>query len=217
MPSPEFLVVSPAPVEAPAADWIAGPQPGTAAVYRDPALLWRGARALFGRGVLTTPGDMRPLIEEAADANVPGAIPPTLAAAAGRAYGIALGHTEIARQNTLEVGKGYAAGQGAWDRISARPPGWKNDRVSRCGWRCCRMAWWCPMPKMPILHEPGRYPRSACCAIASAPAPTSRSGGCGRGSAKPLGAVGEGGGGSSAGGADTGGRWVWCCRSTRDR
>ncbi|MBO1076948.1 CRISPR-associated helicase Cas3' [Roseomonas marmotae] len=128
LPSPEFLVVSPAPVEAPAADWIAGPQPGTAAVYRDPALLWRGARALFGRGMLTTPGDMRPLIEEAADANAPGALPPALAAAAGRAYGIALGHTEIARQNTLEVGKGYAAGQGAWDsdirtptRLEERP------------------------------------------------------------------------------------------------
>ena len=65
---PEMLVVSPEPVVAPGPDWIKGVLPGTAAVYRDPALLWRSARAIFARGTLITPDDMRPMIEAVADA-----------------------------------------------------------------------------------------------------------------------------------------------------
>jgi CRISPR-associated endonuclease/helicase Cas3 len=74
VPRPELLVVSPEAVPAPNSDWIKGPLPGTAAVYRDPALLWRSAREVFARGALTTPQDMRPLIEATFDRSAAGAV-----------------------------------------------------------------------------------------------------------------------------------------------
>lgn len=63
---PRLLVLSPEPLAAPASDWLGG-LAGTAAVYPDPALLWRGARALFDAGCIETPGGVRSLIEAAYD------------------------------------------------------------------------------------------------------------------------------------------------------
>jgi len=108
---PELLVISPAPVEDPGPSWLRSVLPGTAAVYRDPALLWRGARAVFGSGAIVTPEDMRPLIEAAAE----GEIPDGLAQAASAAEGKRLGQQGVAEQNTLDVWKGYVASQGLWD------------------------------------------------------------------------------------------------------
>lgn len=116
----ELLVVSPEPVDDPAADWVRATQPGTAAVYRDPALLWRGARALFGRGMIRTPDDMRPLIEAAADADGMG-VPPALAAQAGRADGKGLSDAGLAAQNVLKLREGYARQNGAWEPETHTP------------------------------------------------------------------------------------------------
>lgn len=118
---PEMLVVAPEPVAAPAADWIAGPQPGTAAVYRDPALLWRSARAIFGRGAIATPEDMRPLIEEAFDDTAEGAVPPALAAAADRAKGRDQAATGVARQNLLRFDRAYERAAGLWEPDTHTP------------------------------------------------------------------------------------------------
>ncbi|MBX6741046.1 MAG: CRISPR-associated helicase Cas3' [Acetobacteraceae bacterium] len=117
VPGPELLVVSPEPVADPAADWIKGPQPGTAAVYRDPALLWRSARAVFARGAITTPEDMRPLIEAAASREAP----PGLAAAAERAEGQEMAEVGIARQNVLDVWAGYDWNAGLWEPETRTP------------------------------------------------------------------------------------------------
>jgi CRISPR-associated endonuclease/helicase Cas3 len=118
---PELLVVSPEPVAEPPADWIKAGLPGTAAVYRDPALLWRSAREVFARGSITTPDDMRPLIEAVFDQNAQGAVPPALAAAADRAEGAARAGAGIAAQNVLNVWKGYDREAGAWERDTRTP------------------------------------------------------------------------------------------------
>lgn len=117
MPRPELLVVSPDPVDDPAPDWVRGPLPGTAAVYRDPALLWRGARALFAAGALVTPGDMRRLLD-AAWANL---VPPGLARQAEQAEGQALAETEMGRQNVLAFRAGYTRQNGTWDPDTITP------------------------------------------------------------------------------------------------
>jgi CRISPR-associated endonuclease/helicase Cas3 len=121
MGRPELLVVSPDPVAEPSADWIAGPQPGTAAVYRDPALLWRSARALFSRGAIVTPEDMRPLIEVAYDTTAPDAVPAALAGAASRAAGKERAAVGVARQSVLEFGRPYDRDAGFWEPETHTP------------------------------------------------------------------------------------------------
>ena len=127
MPGPELLVVSPEAVADPPADWIARPLPGTAAVYRDAALLWRSARAVFARGALTTPQDMRPLIEVTFDRTAHGAVPHALAVASDRAEGKDLAAVGIASQNVLDVWAGYNRDAGLWD-LETRAPTRLEDR-----------------------------------------------------------------------------------------
>ncbi len=87
---PELLVISPEAVAEPGPDWLRSTLPGTAAVYRDPALMWRGARKVFGRGAIITPDrTCAPLIEDAAA----GEEPPGLARAAAQAEGAEDGPT----------------------------------------------------------------------------------------------------------------------------
>ncbi len=118
VPGPELLVVSPEPVADPPTDWLRALLPRTAAVYRDPALLWRGARAVFGAGSITTPGDMRPLVEQDGDNAV---VPPSLAGQAAEAGGKALAAQEMGRQNVLDFKRGYTRQNGAWDPDTHTP------------------------------------------------------------------------------------------------
>jgi CRISPR-associated endonuclease/helicase Cas3 len=113
----ELLVVCPAPVDDPAADWIRASQPGTAAVYRDPALLWRSARAVFAAGCIATPEGMRPLVEGAAE----GEVPAGLAAQANVADGRGKAQGAQARQNTLRWEEGYCRQNGAWEPETHTP------------------------------------------------------------------------------------------------
>jgi CRISPR-associated endonuclease/helicase Cas3 len=91
---------------------------GTAAVYRDPALLWRGARAVFGRGAITTPEDLRPLIEAAADTDN---TPPALVKAADTALGRTHAQVGLAAQNVLDVWRGYDRNAGLWEPDDRTP------------------------------------------------------------------------------------------------
>lgn len=109
---PRFLVVSPDPVEAPAAGWIAGALRGTSYVYPDHALLWRSARSLFRRGEVRVPDDVRALVEEAYGAAAD--VPDALAGSADRVRGKASAQTWMARTNTLDLTKGYTEGSGQW-------------------------------------------------------------------------------------------------------
>jgi CRISPR-associated endonuclease/helicase Cas3 len=91
------------------------------AVYRDAALLWRSARAIFRRGVIAAPEDMRPLIEEVFDDTAEGAIPPALAASAERAKGQDHAATGLARQNLLVFDQPYERAAGLWEPDTRTP------------------------------------------------------------------------------------------------
>ena len=106
---PELLVLAPEPVADPPADWLAEHR-GTAAVYRDPSLLWRSARALFSAGEIVAPEGLRPLIEAAAD----GESPEGLRVAADRALSARLSQAAVAKQNLLDLAGGYARHAGLW-------------------------------------------------------------------------------------------------------
>jgi CRISPR-associated endonuclease/helicase Cas3 len=116
--APELLVISPDPVDDPPADWIDSLLPGTASVYRDPALLWRSAREVFRRGAIKTPDDMRPLIEAAADRENE---PPALAKAAAVADAKRLAQAGIGVQNALDIWRGYDRDVGLWDSEDRTP------------------------------------------------------------------------------------------------
>ena len=118
---PELLVISPEPVETPTQGWIKDVLPGTGSVYRDHALLWRSAREVFRRGAITTPDDMRPLIEVAFDREAEGAVPPALADSADDAYAKELTRIGIAAQNVMDLRKGYDVNAGAWDPDTNTP------------------------------------------------------------------------------------------------
>ena len=124
---PELLVVSPEPVADPASDWIKASLPGTGAVYRDDALLWRSARAVFRRGAIVTPDDMRPLIEEAFDREAEGAVPPGLARSSLAAEGSEMSLTCVAKQNLLDLDKGYATDTGDWNPDTKTPTRIENE------------------------------------------------------------------------------------------
>lgn len=118
---PELLIVSPPAVPEPDVAWLRSVLPGTAAVYRDPALLWRGARALFEAGAIVSPDGLRDLVERAADAAAPGAVPPALAPATMQAEGKASAAAGIARQNALPLTPPYARESGLWEADDRTP------------------------------------------------------------------------------------------------
>ena len=109
---PRLLVVSSEPADEPAVNWIAGALPGTSRVYADHALLWRSARALFRRGEVCVPEDVRALVEEVYAEGA--AVPDALAGAADRVRGQASAQTWLARTNVLDFDKGYAPDSGQW-------------------------------------------------------------------------------------------------------
>jgi CRISPR-associated endonuclease/helicase Cas3 len=63
VPGPELLVVGPAAVPDPGADWYASAFPKAAAVYRHHGRPWLTARELAARGALVLPRDARALVE----------------------------------------------------------------------------------------------------------------------------------------------------------
>jgi len=115
VPGPELLIVAPDPVDDPDPDWISAMLPGTGSVYRDHALLWRSAREVFRRGAITTPLDMRPLIEAAYDRDAEGAVPAGFVKAAETAEGKEYAATALAQQNVLDLYQGYDNQSGAWE------------------------------------------------------------------------------------------------------
>ncbi|MDF7674195.1 CRISPR-associated helicase Cas3' [Acetobacteraceae bacterium ESL0709] len=117
----ELYVLSPKPVPEPDPSWVKSFLPGTAAVYRDPALLWRTARVLFRCGVVSLPGDMRSLIEEVADNTALGAVPPALEYAANEKEGDDMAGARMGRQNTLRFDDGYKPDDLLWGTEQKTP------------------------------------------------------------------------------------------------
>ncbi|MBL6082430.1 CRISPR-associated helicase Cas3' [Belnapia sp. T18] len=150
-----FLVLSPDPMDNPPEDWIASFLPGTAGVYRDPAVLWRSARCLLNGGDLNTPEGVRCLVAEvyAEDALVPDAMKLSSEEARSEADGDSNAASYISLDPTL----GYRMGDGHWvsdevisTRMIRRPQApiriaWIDDRGALRPWndspRGPRMSW----------------------------------------------------------------------------
>lgn len=115
---PRLLVLSSEPVADPGEDWIRAFLPGTAAVYRDHARLWLTARALFARGCLRVPEEVRGLVEAVygAEAEIPARLERNWFASQGeRAAAQAL-----AGQAVLDPAEGYVAKE-VWNSEARTP------------------------------------------------------------------------------------------------
>src|SRR3712207_6972097 len=60
------------------------------------------------RGAIATPEDMRPLVEEAADRDGPGAVPAALATEADRARGKEMGGVAVADRKSTRLNSSHA-------------------------------------------------------------------------------------------------------------
>lgn len=110
--APRLLIVAPEPVADPPADWLSSMR-GTKAVYRDPALLWRSARAIFAKPVLALPQDVRGLVEAAYAEDA--VVPKGLRVESDKALGKDKSDAAIAGMNLLKWNEGYCLANGPWE------------------------------------------------------------------------------------------------------
>ena len=111
--TPRLLIVSPEPPDAPDAGWLGSTAGRTRYVYKDEALLWRSARALFRRGELKAPEAIRPIIEEAYGRDWSDRTPEGLQASAARVEGDGKAMMSVAAYSVLDPNGGYCA-TGPW-------------------------------------------------------------------------------------------------------
>ncbi len=102
--SPELLVLAPSWADEPKSDWLQSFLPGTQAVYRDPALLWRTQKVILERGAIILPKDARHLVEYA---NADEPVPPALDARANQADGEGKAKSAVAQLNKIHPSSGY--------------------------------------------------------------------------------------------------------------
>lgn len=114
----KLYIISPEPIDSPAADWLEN-FAGTSAVYNNPGILWRSARSLFSKPEVKIPDDVRSLVESiyALDAETPAGLERKSDVALGRGM-TARG---IARQNLLKWDAGYSQSGGSWLSDAATP------------------------------------------------------------------------------------------------
>lgn len=118
-PPPVIELLAPAWSDDPPAGWLAGAFRRTAIVYPDPAALWRTARELVRRGLLSLPGEARSLVEAVygADAEVPAHLAPRADAAMGRE----LAHASAAQSATWKLDLGYQREGSDWSDEARTP------------------------------------------------------------------------------------------------
>ena len=103
-PLPELVVLAPAWADEPAANWLTALLPGTEAVYRDPAMLWRTQQVLQDRGAIELPNDARHLVEVAVAGEE---VPPAFANKVSQAEGKAISISGMAELNKIQADSGY--------------------------------------------------------------------------------------------------------------
>src|SRR6266567_3795260 len=124
LPEPELIVLAPDPIDRASADWVRRFSPGTAAVYRDPKILWTSIKVLSAAGVIETaeaasleaaePGNVRRLVETVYGTDAPWPVPDAIVAAATKAEGEAHAARSVAGFATLKLEDGYSR-RGPWD------------------------------------------------------------------------------------------------------
>jgi len=131
---PELLVLSGEPIDVADKDWANRVLGRGARVYRDHALLWRSARALFRAGGIATPAGVRTLVEAVYDDAIQEEAPQALLLGERRAEGDAFAASSIAQMNVLllraQGGRphvGYSADAGSWDSDVRTPTRLSDD------------------------------------------------------------------------------------------
>jgi CRISPR-associated endonuclease/helicase Cas3 len=133
---PELIVLSGEPIDASDKYWASHVLGRGAYVYRDHALLWRSARALFRAGGIATPGGVRALVEAVYDEANSEEAPPALLLGELRAQGRTSAASSIAQTNVLllrtQGGRGqagYRADAGSWDADVRTPTRLSSDSM----------------------------------------------------------------------------------------
>lgn len=104
--APVLHVLSPDPGTCDGPDWLLPVLGRSAHVYRNPSVMWRSARVLFGAGHIETPAGLRALIEAVYGPDA-APIPAGLDRAALDAEGIERGNRALGRLNTIDLSEGY--------------------------------------------------------------------------------------------------------------
>ena len=115
MGRPELLVVGPEPVTDAGEEWFSHAFPRAAYVYRDHARLWLTARALEDAGAISSPGELRTLVESVYGEETEAGIPDGLQGSLWEAEGRAGADRGLATSNALDFAKGYVRAGGAWE------------------------------------------------------------------------------------------------------
>jgi CRISPR-associated endonuclease/helicase Cas3 len=143
---PKLLLLSPEPVADPSPDWLGTAR--TRFVYDNPAILWRSARALLSTEHITTPGNIRDLVEAAYDeANTP----PGLASATLRATGKDGAARGIAGQNVLTFDQPYDRRTGLWEPDEHTPTRLGEPQIT------LRLAIFANGQVKPLCDDPDAY------------------------------------------------------------
>lgn len=125
IPGPNLLVLTPEPSDDAGQHWPAPLLPRTNFIYKNAALLWRSAKAIFTAGKIVSrtsatcaaveTGEIRALVEAVyGDAAL--AIPPSLQSAENQALGAQSGERTQARYTILDFAKGYDWDGTKWER-----------------------------------------------------------------------------------------------------
>src|SRR5271165_6142740 len=126
---PELNVVSPSPNEDADKFWYARLFPRGQWVYRDHALLWLSAQELFAREAISSPRDLRRLVEAVYAPDALERSPPDLRASGATAAGTASAHRGIATLNLLDLDAGYSPRSGVWGPDTVTPTRLGEERV----------------------------------------------------------------------------------------
>jgi CRISPR-associated endonuclease/helicase Cas3 len=133
---PELVVLSAEPVDKPDKDWASRVLEGGARVYRDHALLWRSARALFAAGGISTPEGVRSLVEAVYDENTRETTPQSLLDRELRMAGETSAASATAQMNVLLLrpqggrpSAGYSADAGSWEPDVRTPTRLSDDSI----------------------------------------------------------------------------------------
>lgn len=111
-PAPCLTVLTPPWSDDPDEDWLRRLLPGTAAVYRDPAQLWRTAGVLREQGGILLPEGARHLLESVYGPDAP--LPAGLEEASLRSEGDRQAAAGGARFNVLDLSQGYVSKNEDW-------------------------------------------------------------------------------------------------------
>jgi CRISPR-associated endonuclease/helicase Cas3 len=146
IPGPRLLVVSPDPAADIGKDWYAIAFPRAEWVYRNHALLWLSASALFAHGPVRVPADVRGLVEAVYGEEAAEHFPLALE----RNWTDAEGHEKAARShasaNLLSVTKGYGGEHPGWDEDTRTPTrlGEEMTTLRLARLEGDRLVSWCP-------------------------------------------------------------------------